>query len=219
MSDKTDAQDIKKELKKDEFRVSIFGSARIKPNDKLYKEIFDLASRIGAKGFDVVTGGGPGLMEAANAGHESGDKKHKSDNIGLPIDLPWESHPNKHLEIQQSFNKFSGRLDTFMALSSAVVITPGGIGTCLELFYTWQLIQVKHISPMPIILLGKMWEELMQWITEYPLADGLISPGDIENIYIAENNDEVMEILEKAKEKFLKDGSSSHNNHKYKLDE
>ncbi len=219
MSNKTENQDMKKELKKEDFRVSIFGSARIKPNDKLYKEVFDLASRVGAKGYDVVTGGGPGLMEAANAGHAHGDKSHKSDNIGLPIHLPWENEPNKHLEIQKSFDKFSGRLDTFMALSSAVVITPGGIGTCLELFYTWQLIQVKHICPMPIILLGEMWEELLKWVTDYPLADGLISPGDVDHIYVAKNNVEVMEILEKTHEKFLKDGDDCHNNNKYKLDE
>lgn len=213
-----DALAIKKELQKDDFRVSIFGSARIKPNDGIYEQIFDLAKKIGEHGFDVVTGGGPGLMEAANAGHEAGDPKHTSDNIGLPIALPWENEPNKHLEIKKDFDKFSGRLDTFMALSSAVVITPGGVGTCLELFYSWQLTQVRHISPIPIILLGDMWEHLMTWITGYPLRHGWISPEELNNIYIAKDNDEVMEILLQQYEKFKMEDVSLHNNHKYKLD-
>jgi len=213
-----DEKAMQKELKKDDFRVTIFGSARIQPKDGIYEQVFDLAKKIGAHGFDVVTGGGPGLMEAANAGHAAGDPKHTSDNIGLPIMLPWENEPNKHLEIKKDFAKFSDRLDTFMALSSAVVITPGGVGTCLELFYSWQLVQVKHIYPIPIILLGEMWEELMKWVTDYPLAHGWISPHEVENIYIAQNNDEVMEILLQRYEKFKMEDVNLHNNHKYKLD-
>jgi uncharacterized protein (TIGR00730 family) len=216
---KNSKDEVAEELKKDDFRVSIFGSARIKPNDDQYKLVYDLAKEIGKHKFDIVTGGGPGLMDAANAGHNAGDKKHVSDNIGLTIELPWEAEENKHLEIKKHFNKFSGRLDTFMALSGVVIVTPGGIGTCLELFYTWQLVQVKHICPIPIILLGKMWEELMTWITKYPLKDGLISPGDTDHIYIAENKEEAMEVIMQAHAKFEKDGCSCHNNHKYKLDE
>ena len=90
-------------------------------------------------------------MEAANAGHAEGDKDEKADNIGLTIQLPWEAHGNKHLELKKHFNKFSGRLDHFMALSRAVIVAPGGIGTCLEFFYALQLVQVKHIKPVPII--------------------------------------------------------------------
>lgn len=213
-----DEQAIKKELRKEDFRVSIFGSARIQPNDGIYEQVFDLAKKIGEHKFDIVTGGGPGLMEAANAGHAAGDPRHTSDNIGLPIMLPWENKPNKHLEIKKDFAKFSDRLDTFMALSSAVVITPGGVGTCLEFFYAWQLVQVKHIYPVPIILLGEMWEELMKWVTDYPLAKGWISPHEVENIYIAENNEEVMEILLQQYEKFKMEDVNLHNNHKYKLD-
>lgn len=206
---------ILQELDKDDFRVAIFGSARIKPHDDQFKQIFELARRIGKKKYDIVTGGGPGLMEAANAGHEAGDKNHDSDNIGLTIELPWEAEGNKHLEIKQHFNKFSGRLDTFMALSNVVVVTPGGIGTCLELFYTWQLVQVKHLKPIPIILIGEMWEKLIDWVKEYPLQNMLISPGDLEHIYIAENIDEVMEIIEQAHEKQCKGGKCTHNNHAY----
>lgn len=193
---------MREELKRKEFRVAIFGSARIKKNDKIYKKVFDLAYEIGRHKFDVVTGGGPGLMEAANAGHELGDIGEKADSIGLVINLPWESKGNKHLEIKKRFAQFSKRLDTFMALSKVAVIMPGGIGTALELFFTWQLLQVRHLKPIPIILVGKMWEKLIDWVKKYPLKDGLISQGDLKFIHIVKNNDEAMKIILKTYKKF-----------------
>jgi len=195
---------ISQEIKKHEFRVSVFGSARIKKNEKLYKDVFDFAKTIGENGYDIITGGGPGLMEAGNAGHEAGDKDNKADSIGLIIKLPWEPKLNKHLELKKQFEKFSKRLDHFMALSSAVVVMPGGIGTCLELFYTWQLVQVQHIEPIPIILVGKMWKELMKWVEKYPLKNGLISPKDMKVIHIVKDNKEAMKIVEKEFAKFKK---------------
>ncbi|MEK7672565.1 MAG: LOG family protein [Patescibacteria group bacterium] len=204
---------VQKELKHHDFRVAIFGSARIAPDDKIYKSVFALAKEIGKHGFDMVTGGGPGIMDAANAGHQAGDTKNLSDDIGLPIYLPWENEANKHLEIKKNFKKFSSRLDHFMALSSVVVVMPGGIGTCLELFYTWQLIQVKHIYPIPIILVGEMWEELIKWIKKYPLKTGLISPPDLDHIFIAKTNKGAMEIILKTYKAF-KEGKL-HDNHKY----
>lgn len=192
---KTTKKTVESELKKDDFRIAIFGSARIKKNDVIYKNVFRLAEKIGHHGFDVVTGGGPGLMEAANAGHEKGDPKHKSDSIGLVIKLPWENKGNKHLDIQKSFQKFSNRLDNFMALSNVVVVMPGGIGTCLELFYTWQLIQVKHIHPIPVILLGNMWEKLIDWVKKYPLKHKLISPENLDHIYTAKTPKQALDII------------------------
>lgn len=208
---------VKQELKKNDFRVTIFGSARIKQTDQQYKDVYQLAKMIADHDFDIVTGGGPGMMEAANAGHNSGDGDHDSDNIGLTIQLPWESEANSHLEIKKHFNKFSGRLDTFMALSSVVVVTPGGIGTCLELFYTWQLIQVKHIDPVPIILIGTMWKKLIDWVKKYPLAQGLISPQDMNCIHIVKNNKEAMKIILKTHQQIKKTGSAI-NGKKYILD-
>ncbi len=104
---RSDDKEMLEELKITDFRVTIFGSARLKPEDEIYQMVFDLAKEIGKKGFDIVTGGGPGLMEAANAGHAAGDKEEKADNIGLTIQLPWEAHGNKHLELKKHFNKFS----------------------------------------------------------------------------------------------------------------
>jgi len=203
---------INSELKKNDFRIAIFGSARIKKDDKIYKQVFALAKDIGKQGFDMVTGGGPGLMEAANAGHNAGDPNNKSDDIGLIIKLPWENEGNKHLEIQKEFSKFSSRLDTFMALSSVAVIMPGGIGTCLELFYTWQLIQVGHINPIPIILVGKMWEEMLAWVKKYPIKQGLASKSDIDWIFVAKNNKEAMKMIMIAHGEF---DQGKHINSKY----
>lgn len=202
-----------KELTHKDFRVTIFGSARIKGNDKVYKNVFNLAKDIGKHGFDLVTGGGPGLMEAANAGHAAGDKKKRSDNIGLAIKLPMEQHDNEYLELTRHFAKFSDRLDNFMALSSCVVVMPGGVGTCLEFFYTWQLIQVGHISPIPIILVGEMWHKLIKWIKKYPLKNGLINPGEMKCVSIAKNNKEAMKIIMNTHQKFLK--NKKHVNNKY----
>lgn len=205
--------EMQKELNNHDFRVAIFGSARIKPTDKVYKQVFQLAKKIGSLGFDMVTGGGPGIMEAANAGHENGDTKDKADNIGLPIKLPWENKANKHLEIKKNFNKFSGRLDLFMALSNVVIVMPGGIGTCLELFYSWQLIQVRHIKPVPIILIGKMWEDLIKWMKKYPLKAGLVSPDDFKHIHIAKTNGHAMKIILKTYTEFVQ--KHLHDNHTY----
>lgn len=215
---KTNNNSLASELKKDDFRVTIFGSARIKKGDAIYKRVYNLAKKIGKLGFDIVTGGGPGMMEAANAGHHSGDPNQKSDSIGLTIKLPTESKGNKHLEIKKHFNKFSKRLDNFMALSNVVIVTPGGIGTCLELFYTWQLIQVKHIQPIPMILYGEMWENLIKWVKKYSLRDGLISHNDLNWIYIAKNQTQAMKIILKEHKKYLKYKleNKNGNSHKYK---
>jgi len=209
---------LKEELTHKDFRVAIYGSARIKKNDKVYKQVFDLAKAIGKYEFDIVTGGGQGLMGAATDGHRAGDTRKKSDAIGLTIRLPWETKPNKHLEIKEHFNKFSNRLDTFMDLSSVAVIMPGGIGTCLELFYTLQLIQVKHISPIPVILVGEMWVQLVKWIEKYPVKLGLISTKDLSSIHIAKTNTEAMKIILKTSEIFIKEGKNFRKNiKKYKL--
>ena len=157
---------IEEELKKKDFRVSIFGSARAKKGDDAYEMVYGLAHKIGEKGIDVVTGGGPGLMEAANEGHQSGKKNGDVHSLGLVIELPWENKANDYLDIEKKYSRFSERLDNFMVLSNVAVITPGGLGTCLELFYTWQLTQVKHICSMPIILVGDMWRSLIEWVKE-----------------------------------------------------
>lgn len=190
--------DIDKMMRqKKHFRVAIFGSARVKSGDKVYREVAALAEMIGKKGFDVITGGGPGLMEAANKGHARGDTAGKADSIGLVIQLPWENEGNKYLEYQHRFHHFSKRLDTFLALSDVMVVTKGGIGSLLELFYMWQHLQVHHVEYKPIILIGEMWEQLIRWMKKEILSQNLVSPQDFDFIYIAKNTKEAMSMINK----------------------
>lgn len=202
-SAKSNSQNLKSYIDKHHFRVAIFGSARINEANGVYREVFDLANRIGKKNYDIITGGGPGLMLAASEGHQAANPGHEADSIGFTISLPWEVKENTHLDILKNFDRFSDRLDHFIALSNVFVVMPGGIGTCLELFYVWQHIQVKHISEMPIILVGKMWKELIGWIKKYPIKDGLISPKDLTCLHIVKNNREAMKIIDEEHRKFL----------------
>ena len=188
------------EIGTDYYRVSIFGSARIKPNTEEYMEVYDLAKKLAKNNADIVTGGGPGSMEAANAGAKDGSSKSKS--FGLHVDLPFETSPNEHLDITYHHKRFSSRLDEFMRISHAVIVTPGGIGTILELLYTWQLIQVSHISERPIILVGKMWTGLLEWMKSEPLNKQLIDKSDFNNIKIVQNVDEVIVLLKPLINKF-----------------
>tara|TARA_X000001036_G_scaffold64127_1_gene54749 strand:- start:16619 stop:17290 length:672 start_codon:yes stop_codon:yes gene_type:complete len=188
-----DLDSLVTEIGTDYYRVSIFGSARIKTKTNEYAQVYELAKKLAQNKTDVVTGGGPGLMEAANAGAKDGGSKTKS--FGLHIDLPFETAPNEHLDITYHHKKFSSRLDEFMRISHAVIVTPGGIGTILELLYTWQLIQVSHISERPIILLGEMWNGLLGWMESEPLKRHLIDKSDFENIKIVQNADEAIELL------------------------
>ena len=188
-----DLDSLVTEIGSNYYRVSIFGSARIKEGTSDYTQVYTLAKKLAQNKTDIVTGGGPGLMEAANAGAKDGGSDSKS--IGLHIDLPFETTPNDHLDVTYHHKRFSSRLDEFMRISHAVIVTPGGIGTILELLYTWQLIQVQHISVRPIILLGGMWGGLIDWMKSEPLKKNLIGKNDFKNIIIVQDVDEAMYIL------------------------
>ncbi len=175
------------------YRVAIFGSARIKEGDRVYTDVFSIAKGLAEAGFDVVTGGGPGIMQAANAGHKSASQGTHS--IGLNIKLPLEQESNKFLDIKKDFDRFSDRLDAFMALSDAVVVAPGGIGTILELFYTWQLIQVKHLCETPIILFGEMWGSLLVWLRAEVESRGLFDKSDMHNLFHINSAEKVVPFI------------------------
>jgi len=178
------------------YRVCIFGSARIKAESQDYKTAYDLAFALASRGVDIVTGGGPGLMEAANHGAKDGSKQ-KSRSIGVPIQLPHESGANSHLDVKYNHRRFSSRLDEFMRISHAIVVTPGGIGTVLELMYTWQLLQVKHMESKPLILLGNdMWSGFIDWLREQPLKRNLMDEADFKNLMVVGSVDEVVKFLE-----------------------
>ncbi len=187
----------------DYFRVCIFGSARIKPDDKLYKQVLHLAFSLGELGIDVLTGGGPGMMAAANKGIIAGRGAFdtNSRSIGISVDLSTQPNfepLNGHLDTTHHHKKFSSRLDDFMRLSNAVVITAGGIGTLLEAYYTWQLLQLKLISPRPLIFLGsQMWGGLVDWMKKEQLTAGLVSEHDFDFVHIVNTPSEVVEIINK----------------------
>jgi len=190
-----DIDGILTEMETEFYRVCIFGSARIGVDSPFYQQAYELAKELARRGVDIVTGGGPGLMEAANRGAKDGCNLSRS--IGLPIELPFETDANAHLDVKHHHKRFSSRLDEFMRISHAVVITPGGIGTLLELFYTWQLMQVNHIKPRPFFLLGRsMFDPLIKYMEEVPAALHLMSRDDLKMIKVVDTVDDVIKDLE-----------------------
>ena len=146
-------------------------------------------------------------MEAANMGAKLGqqEKHSKSLSIGISIQLDTEVKPNKHLDINRHHYRFSSRLDDFMRLSHAMVVTPGGIGTILELFFSWQLVQRHHLSKRPIVLLGKkFWQGLLEWVRNNPLAAGMMDPPDFDFIYLVDSPEEACAVISKAHLEFRK---------------
>lgn len=152
------------------FRVTIFGSARMKPGEPVYLEVRELAAALARMGCDIVTGGGPGLMQAANEGSKEGDPDDRSLSYGLPIELPFEEQANPFVERMYKHRTFFTRLHHFVRLSSAFVVVRGGIGSLLEMVLVWQLLQVKHLSDRPLILVGDMWADLVAWARRHMLA-------------------------------------------------
>src|SRR5262244_2214042 len=152
-----------KPSKRDRYRVTIFGSARAKPGTFAYEETKRAAQGLAEMGCDIVTGGGPGLMQAANEGVEtSGGAK----SLGIRVDLPFEQEVNPFVELAYEHRTFFTRLHHFVLASDAFIVAPGGIGTVLETTMIWQLLQVRHLQQTPLILVGKMWPGLIEWARE-----------------------------------------------------
>lgn len=190
-------------LEKDRFRVCIFGSARIRPEDPTYQMVTELSQMLAELEIDIVTGGGPGLMEAANRGVREAGNGH-SQSYGVTIHLPRSQElANKHLDIKSEHKRFSSRLDEFMRLSHAVIVAPGGIGTLLELLYVWQLIQVGMIEERAVVLLDRsLWSGLLAWVDEKMLGRGFISPRDFNWIHCVDTPQEALPYIKTELEKF-----------------
>lgn len=191
------------------FRVTIFGSSRIARGDALYHEARKLASRLVRLGCDIITGGGPGLMEAANEGAQEGDTSGKTKSYGLHIELPFEYKPNPYIDRLSNHRTFFSRLHHFVRLSHAYVVLPGGIGSSLETFMIWQLLQVKYLEDRPLILLGDMWKGLQDWMRKEMVPRALISPQDMDYARVVTTIDEAVRILKAAKERFEASASIS----------
>ena len=162
---------------RDRYRVTIFGSARAKAGTFAYDEVKRLAVALAQMGCDIVTGGGPGLMQAANEGAAAANAPERNRSVGIRVDLPFEQEVNPFVEQAFEHKTFFSRLHHFVLTSDAFVVVPGGIGTVLELMMVWQLLQVKHLDGVPLILVGKMWPGLVDWTkaqlltTQPPLAN------------------------------------------------
>jgi uncharacterized protein (TIGR00730 family) len=164
--------------RRDRFRVTIFGSARAKEGTFGYDETKRVAAVLAEMGCDIITGGGPGLMQAANEGAASTAVRVES--VGIRVELPFEQDVNAFVTEAFEHRTFFTRLHQFVLTSDAFVVAPGGIGTVLETMMIWQLLQVKHLDSTPLILVGKMWPGLVEWARTAMLsADSpLAGPAD-----------------------------------------
>ncbi len=163
------------------YRVTIFGSARVHPDHWGYAAVRDLAAELTRLGCDIVTGGGPGLMQAANEGVRLADPDGGRHSVGIRVDLPFEQEVNAFVTQAYEHRTFFTRLHHFVLVSNAFVVVPGGIGTVLETMMIWQLLQVRKLHDTPLILAGKMWADLVAWCRTYMLRPDvpLAGPEDL----------------------------------------
>jgi len=174
--------------------IAIFGSARLKSTNPIYTKAETIARLLAKKGYNIITGGGPGIMEAANKGAVEGG----THSIGLNIELPFEQKPNPYSDVRLSFQYFFVRKVMLIKYSVAYVIMPGGFGTLDEMFEAITLIQTKKIRPFPVILVGRdYWGGLMEWIREEMLAMGTISSSDLDIMQVMDDPEEVVHTIHK----------------------
>jgi uncharacterized protein (TIGR00730 family) len=174
--------------------ITIFGSARTKPDNPYYLAAVEIAARSVGRGFPVITGGGPGIMQAGN----KGAKEANGTSVGLAINLPMEQNSNPYINIEVKFHYFFVRKVMFLKHTAGVVVMPGGFGTLDELFEVLTLVQTHKIAPMPIVLYGrKFWAGMLNWITEVMEDDAqrYISAGDLNLLTVVDTVDEAMAAL------------------------
>ncbi|HUK99820.1 MAG TPA: TIGR00730 family Rossman fold protein [Nitrospirota bacterium] len=174
--------------------VTIFGSARLQPGSPYYNTCLKVSENLAKDGFAVISGGGPGIMEAANKGAQHAD----GTSVGLNIELPMEQTPNAYQDVKVEFRYFFVRKLMFVKYAIAYVIFPGGFGTMDELFEALTLIQTKKIRSFPVVLVGKdYWEGLISWLRKTVLESGAVSPEDIDLMHIVDEPEEVCAIINK----------------------
>ena len=174
--------------------VTIFGSARLAPGSVYYNKCLKVSETLAKDGFAIISGGGPGIMEAANKGAQNAN----GTSVGLNIELPMEQAPNMFQDIRVEFRYFFVRKLMFVKYAVAYVIFPGGFGTMDELFEALTLIQTKKIRSFPVVLVGKeYWEGMIEWIRKTMLAAGNVSPEDLDLLHIVDDPEEVCAIINK----------------------
>ncbi len=174
--------------------VTIYGSARIKPGEELYEQTAQIARRLGELGFSIITGGGPGVMEAANKGaREAGVT-----SVGLNIQLPEEQAVNPYATKSITFNHFFIRKVMLVKYAIAFIIIPGGLGTLDEMTEVLTLMQTHKIRPFPVVLFqGQYWEGFLNWLKNTVLARGFISEEDFSHLRVSDHPEEVVETVQK----------------------
>ena len=176
--------------------VSIFGSARTPGDDPYYRKAYDLAHELARRGFAIITGGGPGIMEAANKGACEAGVGPAVKSIGLNISLPKEQRPNPYQNLTLEYRYFFVRKVMFVKHSMGYVCMPGGFGTLDEFFEALTLMQTMKIYPMPMVLFGtEFWQGLLDWMRSTLLAQGTISEEDFDYITVTDNIDEIVTIM------------------------
>jgi uncharacterized protein (TIGR00730 family) len=172
--------------------VSIFGSARVRAGSEPYELARETARRYAEAGWAVVTGGGPGVMEAANRGAKEGGGL----SVGFNIELPHEQHENPYLDISLEFRHFYARKTMFVKAAEGFVVFPGGFGTVDELFESLTLIQTGKVLHFPVVLFGSSyWSELLDWVRREPLAEGMVSPDDVDLLAVTDDPEEACRIV------------------------
>jgi uncharacterized protein (TIGR00730 family) len=187
------------------YRVTIFGSARIKPGAPAYEAVKKLAAELNAMGCDILTGGGPGMMQAANEGANSAGSQAQNRSVGINIELPYEQQVNPFVSQAYGHRTFFSRLHHFMIASDAFIVVPGGIGTLLELSLAWQLLQVRHLYNTPLIFVGKMWADLVEWGRRTMLVEGneLASEVDFTIPHCVNTTEETVALIRENRSAWL----------------
>jgi len=189
--------------RRDRYRVTIFGSARLRPGSFGYEETKRAAEALARSGCDIVTGGGPGLMQAANEGASRAPRRVRS--MGIRVHLPFEKEPNAFVTDAFEHRTFFTRLHQFVLTSDAFIVAPGGIGTVLELVLIWQLLQVNHLRA-PLVLVGKMWPGLVAWAKDAMLSSDppLASAKDLEIPRCVRDADEAISIIREHQKRWAR---------------
>jgi hypothetical protein len=194
--------------RRDRYRVSIFGSARTRPGDFAYQETRRMAAALAELDCDIITGGGPGLMQAANEGAAAAPGSSKS--VGIRIALPFEQDVNSFVQQAFEHRTFFTRLHQFVLTSDAFVVAPGGIGTVLESMMIWQLLQVRHLENTPLVFVGKMWPGLVEWARSSMLAvdPPLANPADFAIPQCVAGADEAIAIVREHRRRWLAEAAA-----------
>mgnify|MGYP003584765455 CR=1 FL=1 len=193
------------------YRVTVFGSARTQPGHWVYEEVKQMCSALSAMDCDIITGGGPGLMQAAKEGTKAAQASRGVQSIGIRVHLPFEQNVNPFVEQAFEHGTFFTRLHQFVLMSDAYIVAPGGLGTVHESVMIWQLLQVRHLHDIPLVFAGPMWKGLVEWASAQMLRPGfeLASPQDMQIPHCVDNGAEAVAVVREHHKRWLAEQGKS----------